>query len=118
MGSDDRPNGRRVMKVPALNVVHVCGTVATTPRALRNTTCSPHAAFTLHVRAYERSKRATFVRVDVFCSLDVAAKVLSHLREGDVVLVTGALQNHPAAPETLQISASIVQFLTSGDQPT
>lgn len=55
------------------------------------------------------------VRLRVICWAAVAEGVMSHLREGDVVLITGSLQNHRPDPTSIVLVASVVQFLTSDD---
>jgi hypothetical protein len=103
------------MKVPALNVTHVCGTVATLPAVIASAGRSAGATFELDARTYEPGRKAIPVRLSVICWASVAEAVLSEVREGDVVLITGALRNHQAARGSLRLVASVVQFLTTGD---
>ena len=99
---------RCLMKVPALNVTHVCGTVTSLPTIIPS-----GAIFELSARTYERGRKAIPVRLTVICWAAVAEAVLAQVREGDVVLITGALHNHHAARGSLGLVASVVQFLTT-----
>jgi single-stranded DNA-binding protein len=114
MGVDTRtdPNQRRIMKIPALNVVHVCGTVVSAPHGLSAAERATGALFELSARTYERGKKPTAVRFTVVCWTTLAETVLERVREGDVVLITGSLQNHPSSRGSLQVTAAVIQFLT------
>jgi hypothetical protein len=101
------------MKVPALNVVHVCGTVTTVPTAIPSAGRSAGAIFEVSTRTYERGRKTIPVRLTVVCFALLADAVLSQLREGDVVLITGSLHNHHASRGSLGLVASVVQFLTT-----
>lgn len=106
---------RCLMKVPALNVTHVCGTVITPPAVIPSAGRSFGATFELSARTYEPGRKAIPVRLTVVCWASVAEAVLAQVREGDVVLITGALHNHHAARGSLELVASVVQFLATGD---
>jgi single-stranded DNA-binding protein len=106
------------MKVPALNVTHVCGTVITHPAVIRSVGKSSGAIFELSAQTYEPGRKAIPVRLMVVCWASVAEAVLAQVREGDVVLITGALHNHHAGRGSLGLVASVVQFLTTGDMPS
>lgn len=113
--STPSPDQRRLLKIPSLNVVHVCGTVANSPTSIPSGATPVGALFDLTVRTYERGKRSTAVRFTVVCRGGLAGTILSRIHRGDVVLVTGALHNHPAATSSLQVTASAVQFLSADD---
>jgi single-stranded DNA-binding protein len=100
------------VKVPALNVVHVCGTVATNPHQFTQGDRLTGARFDLIARSYERGKKPIPVRFSVVCWATLAEATLSRVREGDVVLVTGALHNYQSRHGSLQVVAAAVQFLT------
>jgi hypothetical protein len=104
---------RCLMKVPALNVTHVCGTVTSLPAVIPS-----GAIFELSARTYERGRKADPVHLTVVCRAPVAEAVLAQVREGDVVLITGALHNHHGARGSLGLVASVVQFLTTEDVMT
>jgi single-stranded DNA-binding protein len=104
---------RYLMKVPALNVAHVCGTVTSVPAALPMSNKPAGAIFELSARTYERGRRTISVQVTVVCWAAVAEAVLARVRKGDVVLITGALQNHHSDRSSLSVVASAVQFLTA-----
>lgn len=104
---------RCLMKVPALNVVHVCGTVTTRPAVLPFSDRPAGAIFDLFARTYERGRKTIPVRLTVVCWASLAEAVISQVREGDVVLITGSLHNHPASRGSLGLVASTVQFLTT-----
>lgn len=104
---------RCLMKVPALNVTHVCGTVTALPTVLPSSDRRVGAIFELAARTYERGRKTNPVRLIVLCWASLAESVLSQLREGDVVLVTGSLQHQQATRGPLGLVASVVQFLTT-----
>lgn len=106
---------RCLMKVPALNVTHVCGTVISPPTALPSSNRPAGAIFELSTRTYERGRKAVAVRLTVVCLAALAEAVTAHVREGDVVLIMGSLQNHQSRPGSLCLVASVVQFLTPQD---
>ncbi len=106
-------NQRRMMKIPALNVVHVCGTVVSAPYGLSSGERTAGALFDLSARTYERGKKATAVRLTIVCWTALAEAVLARVHAGDVVLITGALQNHQSSRGSLQVTASVIQFLTT-----
>lgn len=106
---------RCLMKVPALNVAHVCGTVTTLPAVFASVGRQSGAIFELSARTYERGRKTVAIRLTVVCFASVAEAVLSHLREGDVVLITGSLQHHQSSRGPLGLVASAVQFLTTGE---
>ena|SRR4028118_62083 len=101
---------RYLMKVPALNVTHVCGTVTTTPTTL-HAAKTANAIFELSARTYERGRKNISVRIKVVCWGAIAEAVIAKVRQGDVVLVNGSLQNHKDQ-ESLSLVAAVVQFLT------
>jgi single-stranded DNA-binding protein len=101
------------MKIPALNVTHVCGTVTTLPTVLPSSDRPAGAIFELAARTYERGRKTSTVRLKVVCWASLAEAVLSQLCEGDVVLVTGSLQHQQATRGPLGLVASVVQFLTT-----
>jgi single-stranded DNA-binding protein len=103
------------MKIPALNVAHVCGTVTMPPTALPASDRSGGAIFELATRTYERGRKTLIVSLTVVCWGTLADSVLARVREHDVVLITGSLQNHRSSRNTLELVASVVQFLTSDD---
>jgi Single-stranded DNA-binding protein len=107
------PNQRRLLKIPALNVVHVCGTVVSAPHGLSAGERPAGALFDLSARTYDRGKKATTVRLSIVCWTTLAETVLARVHEGDVVLITGALQNHQSSRGSLQVTASVIQFLTT-----
>lgn len=102
----------RLLKIPALNVVHVCGVVTGTPRGQTDIT---EAVFDLAVRSYRPGKKSLTGLVTVHCHGPLADAVRAHINGGDVVLITGSLHRsqHDAA---LRITASIVQFLSNHDE--
>lgn len=104
---------RYLMKVPALNVTHVCGTVVSMPVCLPPSNRPAGAIFELSARTYERGRKTVSVQVTVVCWAAVAEAVLARVREGDIVLITGALQNHRSDHSSLSVVASVVQFLTA-----
>jgi single-stranded DNA-binding protein len=107
---------RYLMKVPALNVTHVCGTVTALPTVLPSSDRPAGAIFELSAQTYERGRKTNPVRLKVVCWASLAEAALSQLREGDVVLVTGSLHNHHASRGPLGLVASVVQFLTTGTE--
>lgn len=106
-------SSQRRMKIPALNVVHVCGIVIRAPYGLPSGKRTAGAIFDLSARTYQRGKKGAAVRLTIVCWMPLAETVLARVREGDVLLITGALHNHPSSPSSLQVEASVIQFLTT-----
>jgi single-stranded DNA-binding protein len=106
-----------LVKVPALNVVHVCGTVTTPPSPLGSTERPTGAIFEISARTYERGKKTVVSELTVICWANLAETVVAQVRVGDVVLITGSLQNHYSDRNAPRIVASVVQFLTSQTAP-
>jgi len=111
MMNDPHNPESRLLKIPALNVVHLCGVVPAQPRSA----CSESAAvFDLVVRTYRPGKKSSTALVTVHCYGSLADTVRARIRADTVLFVTGSLQrSHPEA--ILHITASVVQFL-SGDK--
>lgn len=105
----------RSMRIPALNVVHICGVVAHDPRLLAGDERISAAAFDVTARTYRAGRKTKTVALSVHCFGELADAVRSRLRAGAVVLVTGSLQNQRGAA-VLHVTASAVQFLTSQDE--
>lgn len=110
MSTNDSEAPPRLIKLPALNVVHLCGTIESEPRSTSPRVETPYAVFDLRVRAYRASKKAKVTVVSVLCIGDLATLVLSRLHTGTVVLLTGSLQNQSSA-KTLHVTASTLQVL-------
>ena len=122
--TDDPPKhpaaARRLMKVPALNVVHVCGVVTVAPRALSAENQPTGTLFEISARTYERGRKATLTDIVVVCWGQLAEATVDRLGVGDIVLIAGALHNrHRQLSQPLQVIASAIQFLTdAGSQTT
>jgi single-stranded DNA-binding protein len=99
--------GTRMMKIPALNTVHLCGVVLNL-----DVTDRAAAIFDIAVSSYRPGRRRSNAVVAVRCFGDLATAVSTHLQQHDVVIVTGSLQNDQH--QTLGVVASVVQFLTDG----
>lgn len=105
---------QRPMKVPALNTVQLCGSVSALPRQIGGN--SPGAVFELTAKAYQPGRKAKTASVRVVCWGITATAVLQRVRQNDVVLIAGALENYSRDPRLLQVEASVVQFLTADDE--
>ncbi len=112
----------QALKMPFINSVSLAGRLVSDPHPLKGGNDRVGSAFTIAVNRYQADKKSVVTYIDCVCWGAVAEAVNDKVKQGDAVLVSGALNNHDkksgsGTVKVLQVSASAIQFLTKHEEP-